>query len=137
MNTVSFTITAKAPKKALFAYLSDISNLPEWATDFCQRLDATADGHQVMTPMGPMAFRIVADAGTGVIDMLTRMEGQPEDILATRVLGQPNGGSAWVVTFTPPADLPEKMFGEQCASIEREMGNVQRLFDWAAEVQSA
>jgi len=137
MKTVSFTIGVQAPKAALFGYLSDPNNLPEWANEFCQELMTTADGYRVNTPMGPMGFRIAANASTGVIDMLTRKGDGPEETLPTRVLTQPGDRSAWVVTFTPPSGLPEDGFVAQCASIEREMGNVQRLFTLDGDSQMA
>jgi len=128
MSTISFTTTIQAPKAAVFGYLSDPNNLPEWATEFCQELIATADGYRVITPMGPIGFRIATEPNTGVIDMLTRMEDEPEGILATRVLSQSDKHCAWVVTFTPCAGLPEAVFLEHCSSLERDMANVQRLF---------
>ena len=84
-----------------------------------------------------MAFRIAAEPDSGVIDMLTRMGDEPESVLATRVLPQPDNSCAWVVTFTPPAGLPDEIFSGQCGSLEREMANVQRLFAKETETSKA
>ena len=39
MNSRTVTAVIDAPKDTVFAYLSDIDNLPRWATEFARELD--------------------------------------------------------------------------------------------------
>lgn len=38
MNNRTKTVTFNAPKEKVFDYLSNIENLPKWATGFCRTL---------------------------------------------------------------------------------------------------
>ena len=70
MKTSTHTLALNASKADVFAFLSNIENLPKWATVFCKELKT--DDHiryKVVTPEGEIFFRIEADINTGVIDM--------------------------------------------------------------------
>jgi len=53
----------------VFAFLSDIRNLPKWATGFAKELKDIDGEYKVVTPQGEIFFRMESDAGTGIIDM--------------------------------------------------------------------
>src|ERR1051326_9589216 len=70
MHHHTVTTVLDAPCGDVFAYLADIENLPEWATEFAREL-RLADGRaKVVNGLGEFCFRIDADPATGVIDML-------------------------------------------------------------------
>ncbi len=129
MNIFCHAITTPAKPASLIAYLSDPANLPEWATEFCQKLTTTDDGYRILTPMGVVAFSTVSCTDTGIVDMITRADDAPEQgVLPTRVTPLPGGGSSWTVTFAQTTDMPDVMFAGQCESIRHEMANVAGLF---------
>ena len=127
MNQHTLTATFRAPPAEVFAYLADVENLPEWATEFAREL-RLVDGHyKVVNGLGEFFFEIHADAGTGVIDMLA---GPDEDNLLcfpTRVVATPGGGSAYTFTMFQVPDQPDEQFASQHASLRREFDNLERL----------
>ncbi len=128
MNMKTFSIETPASKTELFNYLSDISALPEWATEFCKELK-TVDGHsKVTTPMGEIFFEIHGDTKTGVIDFATSPDGKQFRSMPSRVIGLPNGGSAYIVTFVQEPGMNDDMFSRQCQSLDREMENIRARF---------
>jgi len=131
MNQHTITATFQAPQEEVFAYIADIQNLPEWATEFAREL-RLVDGHyKVVNGLGEFFFEIHADAGTGVIDMLAGPE--PDSLLRfpTRVVGTPAGGSAFTFTMFQPPQQPDEQFERQHASLMREVENLHHLFDRA------
>jgi uncharacterized protein YndB with AHSA1/START domain len=46
MNTRTASLVVREPKDKVFAYLSQVEHLPEWATDFCRELKIV-DGRDV------------------------------------------------------------------------------------------
>ena len=128
MNIFSHIVSTPAPPASLIGYLSDVHNLPEWATEFCQGLKTRGDGTVIaVTPMGEMPIRTEACHHTGVVDMITTMDGM-DDTLHTRVTPVP-GGSAWTVSFLQAPGLPDDVYAGQCESLKKEMANVARLFE--------
>src|SRR5688572_32898677 len=104
-HTVTATLTA--PRDQVFAYLSDIEKLPEWATEFARELRLVDGRHKVVNGLGEFFFEIQADAESGVIDMLA---GPTEDGLLcfpTRVVATPAGGSAFTFTMFQAPGQPD------------------------------
>jgi hypothetical protein len=112
----------------VFAYLSDIENLPLWATEFARELKVVNGRHKVVNGLGEFFFEIRADAETGVIDMLAGPEEDQLALFPTRVV--PLGGDQTAFTFTMfqwPGQ-PDELFESQHASLRREFGNIEREF---------
>ena len=69
MRSHTVTTVLPASKREVFAYMSEIENLPEWATEFARELRRDEDGYTVVNNLGEFRFEIRADEETGVIDM--------------------------------------------------------------------
>src|SRR5262245_40957786 len=124
------TVTAvlDAPKDAVFDYLANVRNLPEWATEFAHELRYENDEAKVVNDLGEFFVRIRADAETGVIDMYA---GQTREELArfpTRVIALPDGRSAYSFTMFKAPDMPDELFEAQYESLRREFDNIRARF---------
>ena len=127
---INRTITAvlDAPKADVFAYLSRIENLPEWATDFAQELKYEDGKAKVVNGLGEFYLTIDADATTGVIDMWA---GPTEDELAlfpTRVVALGDEKSAYSFTMFKAPSMPDELFESQYESLRREFDNIRDRF---------
>ena len=128
MRHHTVTATLAAPRDEVFAYLADIENLPEWATEFARELRIVDGRLKVVNRLGEFFFEIRADAESGVIDMLA---GPNEDALLcfpTRVVATPTGGSAFTFTMFQAPGQPDQQFENQHASLLREFENLERRF---------
>jgi hypothetical protein len=117
-----------APRDAVFTYLSEIENLPRWATEFARELHWEGGKAKVRNGLGEFFFSIDADPDTGVIDMYA---GATEDALAlfpTRVVSLPDGRSAFTFTMFRAPGMPEDVFASQYESLVREFGNLRSTF---------
>ena len=128
MRHHTVTATFSAPPEEVFAYLANIDNLPNWATDFARELKLVDGRHKVVNGLGEFFFEIHADTESGVIDMLA---GATEDALLcfpTRVVATPAGGSAFTFTMFQAPGQPDQQFENQHASLLREFENLERRF---------
>jgi hypothetical protein len=126
MRSRTVTTVLPVPKRKVFAYLSDIENLPRWATEFARELKLEDGRHKVVNGLGEFFFRIDSDEATGVIDMLA---GPREDELAlfpTRVVELPGGQSAFTFTMFQAPEMSDELFESQHASLQREFANIER-----------
>src|SRR4051794_28733917 len=99
MSSRTVTVVLPVSKRRAFDYLSDIENLPRWATEFAREMDVVDGRHVVRNGLGEFLFEIQADPETGVIDMYA---GPTEDAMATfptRVVEMPDGRSAFSFTM--------------------------------------
>jgi hypothetical protein len=126
----SRTVTAVlgAPREEVFVYLSQLENLPSWATEFARELRWEDGQAKVVNGLGELFFRIEADERTGVIDMYA---GPSEDQMAlfpTRVVELSQATSAYSFTMFRAPDMPQELFDSQYESLVREFDNIKRRF---------
>src|ERR687890_767650 len=106
---INRTVTAvlDAPRDDVFAFLSEVENLPLWATEFARELRYEDGQARVVNGLGEFLFSIEADRATGVIDMYA---GPSEDELAlfpTRVVPLGPATSAFSFTMFKAPGMPD------------------------------
>jgi hypothetical protein len=120
------TAVLPAPKERVFAYLSNIQNLPRWATEFARELKVVDGRHKVVNGLGELFFEIRADEETGVIDMFAGPAPDELALFPSRVVALPEGGSAYTFTMFQAPGQPDEQFEGQHASLVREFENIRR-----------
>ena len=128
MRSETVTRVLPAPRREVFAYLSDIENLPAWATEFARELKVEDGRYKVVNGLGEFYFRIEADELTGVIDMLAGPAETEMALFPTRVVELPGGRSAFTFTMFQGPGMSDELFEAQHASLVRELENVERAF---------
>jgi len=128
MTNVTVTAVLHAPRDDVFAYLSKIENLPEWASEFARELKYVDGKAKVVNGMGEFFFRIEADPRTGVIDMLAGPTESDLALFPTRVVELPDGRSAYTFTMFKAPGTDDDLFEAQHRSLEREFDNIRARF---------
>ena len=128
MRNESVTTVLRAPRDEVFEYLSDIENLPEWATEFARELKHENDRYKVVNGLGEFLFEIRADRETGVIDMFAGPSEEEMAVFPTRAVSLPDGKTAYTFTMFQGPDMPDELFDSQHASLRRELENLERRF---------
>jgi hypothetical protein len=118
------TVLASSAREA-FEYLSDIENLPDWATEFARELRREGDDYKVVNGLGEFFFEIRADAEDGVIDMYAGPSKDEMAVFPTRVIPLPGGASAYSFTMFQGPGMPDELFESQHESLKREFRNIE------------
>jgi hypothetical protein len=127
MRSETVTTVLDAPPTEVFALLSDIERLPEWATEFARELRREGDDYKVVNGLGEFYFSIAADERSGVIDMFAGPTKDAMAVFPTRVVGLPDGRTAYSFTMFQGPEMPDELFEAQHASLRREFVNIERL----------
>lgn len=125
MRSETVTTVLEAPAATVFAYMADIENLPEWATEFARELVREGPDYKVRNGLGEFFFEIRADPANGVIDMFAGPSKREMAIFPTRVVSLPGGRSAYSFTMFQAPDMPDELFDSQYASLQREFRNIE------------
>ena len=128
MKSHTVTTVLPAPKSVVFAYMSEIENLPEWATEFARELRRDDEGYTVVNNQGEFRFEIRADERTGVIDMLAGPSTEQMAVFPTRAVELAEGLTAYSFTMFQGPDMPEELFEGQYESLQREFANIDAHF---------
>ena len=128
MRSRTVTAVFPAPKQRVFEYMSDIENLPRWATEFAREMKVVDGRHVVVNGLGEFLFEIEADERTGVVDMYAGPSEEQMGVFPTRVGELPGGSSAYSFTMFQAPDMPDELFESQYQSLVREFANIERRF---------
>jgi hypothetical protein len=125
MQQRTLTAVLDVPKERVFAYLSQVENLPRWATEFARELRFENGKAKVVNGLGEFFFSIDADPDTGVIDMYAGPTEDELSLFPTRVVPLPGDRSAYTFTMFQAPGVPDELFESQYASLEREFENIR------------
>jgi len=128
MHSETVTVVIPTSKSAVFNYIADPANMPEWAIEFCQAIKKENGIYKAVTPMGEMIINIESNEATGVIDVFASTDGKSDFPLATRVLNLPDGQVAYTATFFQESGVPDEVYRQQLGSLRKEMDNMKSLF---------
>jgi uncharacterized protein YndB with AHSA1/START domain len=128
VRSESVTTVLDAPPADVFGYLSEVENLPDWATEFARRLERDGHDYKVVNGLGEFFFEIRADERTGVIDMYAGPTKDAMAVFPTRVVALPDGRAAFTFTMFQAPGMPDELFEQQHASLRREFRQIERRF---------
>ena len=128
MQSHTVTTVLPASRREVFAYMSEIENLPEWATEFARELRREEDGYTVVNNLGEFGFEIRADEETGVIDMFAGPTADQMAVFPTRAVELPDGHTAYSFTMFQGPGMPDELFEAQYESLKREFANIEARF---------
>jgi hypothetical protein len=124
-------VTVPAPRDAVFSFLAEIGNLPEWATEFCRRVERRGSRWVAQTSQGEMHLAIESDPVTGVIDLHIGPEPSAMELFPMRVLSLPSGDTLVLLTFAQSPGLPDELYERQYQSLGIEMAGFAARFGGA------
>ena len=126
MRSETVTTVLPVSQERVFEYMSDIRNLPEWATEFARELREEDGEYRVVNNLGEFVFEIRADERTGVIDMYAGPSQEQLAVFPTRAVRLPDGRTSYSFTmFQGPCR--DELFESQHASLKREFENIEAI----------
>ncbi|HEY9079146.1 hypothetical protein [Magnetovibrio sp.] len=128
MNTVTKTVHLDADRDRVFAFVSNIENLPKWAHNFCRDVKREGDDYKVVGSEGEIYFTIDADARTGVVDMSGGPSKDQMGCWPARVVGLPDGTSLFAFTCVQFPGVTDESFAADEDNVEAELESLRTLF---------
>jgi ligand-binding SRPBCC domain-containing protein len=126
MTARTVTTVLDAPKERVFEFLSQVDNLPRWATEFARELKYERGRAKVVNGLGEFFFEIEADADTGVIDMYAGPTDDAMALFPSRVVALGDRASAFTFTMFQQPGMPDELFESQYESLLRELDNIPK-----------
>lgn len=116
------------PKDTVFAFLSNIENLPKWSTKFVKKIIAVDGKYKAITPIGEVFIRLDTAEKAGLIDIHA---GPTEDNMTPaylRIISLPDGSTAIMFTFFQYASTSDTIWKIFCGWIKIEVENIRKHF---------
>ena len=116
------------PKDKVFAFLSDIENLPRWSTKFVKKIMPGDGKYKAVTPIGEVFIRLDTNEKAGLIDIYA---GPTEDNMTPaylRVISLLDDSTAIMFTFFQYASTSDTIWKIFCEWIKVEVENIKKHF---------
>ncbi len=128
----SLTLTTSIPRPAddVYEFIRDPSNLPRWATAFCQSIKNVGGKWIMETPLGPHEVDFVMLNPYRVADHYVKaVDGDTEVHVPMRVIA--NGENASEVTFTlnQTAGTSEGRFADDADMVRRDLATLKKVLE--------
>jgi len=118
-----------ATKGRVFSFLSNIQNLPKWATGFAKEVKSFGGKYKVLTPQGEIFFRMESDEKTGIIDMYAGPTENQMAYFPSRVIAMPEGKCAYIFTNFQWPGIPDEIFSSQNETLIEEFENIGKYVE--------
>jgi hypothetical protein len=128
MRSETVTTVLPVARERVFEYMSDVRNLPEWATEFARELKEEDGEYKVVNNLGEFLFEIRSDERTGVIDMYAGPSREQLAVFPTRAVALPDGQTSYSFTMFQAPGMPDELFASQHEALLREFDNIRREF---------
>jgi len=128
LNSVTETCVVNVPRDSVFEFLSNIENIPKWATKFVSKLTLVDNKYKALTPIGEVFIRLDIDKKAGLIDIYA---GPTEDNMTPaymRIISLQNTSTAVMFTFFQYDSTPDAIWEIFCEWIKIEVDNIRRHF---------
>lgn len=128
MNSVTETCVVNVPRDSVFEFLSNIENIPKWATKFVSKLTSVDNKYKALTPIGEVFIRLEVDKKAGLIDIYA---GPTEDNMTPaymRIISLQDTATAVMFTFFQYDSTPDAIWEIFCEWIKIEVDNIRRHF---------
>jgi hypothetical protein len=128
LNSITETCVISIPKDIVFAFLSNIENLPKWSTKFVKKIILVDGKYKAETPIGEVFIKLDTNEKAGLIDIYAGPTESNMTPAYLRTISLPDGSTAVMFTFfqyTSTSDTIWKIF---CEWIKIEVENIRKYF---------
>ncbi len=128
MNSVTETCVVSAPIDKVFEFLSNIENIPKWATKFVKKLTLVDGKYKALTPIGETFIRFDTNQKAGLIDIYAGPTEERMTPAYMRIISLHNNSTAVMFTFFQYDSTPDAVWSIFCEWIKIEVENIKRCF---------
>ena len=128
MHSVTETCMVCVPKTTIFQFLSEVKNLPKWATQFVQKVMIVNGKQKAITPFGEVFLRFETNEKAGIIDIYAGPTEAAMTAAFMRVIPLSANSTGITFTFFQYPSTDDKTWKIFCEWIKIEVGNIKKHF---------
>ena len=129
MSATTLTISINRGPKSVYEFVSDLANLPKWATAFCLSIKQEGgEDWQAQTPQGPVKIRIAHRNDFGILDHIVTAAPGVEAHVPMRVVQNGKGSEVLFTLFRRP-DMTDTQYSEDQELVRQDLATLKRVLE--------
>jgi len=121
-------VSIRRPPAAVYEFVSNPANLPQWAPGLCQSVRREGSSWVVETPNGPMGIRFAESNPFGVLDHYVQPAAGPEIYVPMRVIPNADGSELIFTLFQLP-DMTDEQFAADSHLVDQDLHRLKRILE--------
>ncbi len=128
MRARTLSVSILRDPKSVYAFVSNLENLPQWATTFCRSATRSNDGWTIDTPQGPMTMRVTGNNDLGIVDHAVIPADGAAVFVPMRIV--PNGpGSEVLFTLFQRPGMSDDQYAQDMRLVEQDLTSLKRVME--------
>ena len=128
MTSKTVSVFIHADPQKVYDFISDVENLPKWATEFCRSVKKPYGEWIIETSRGPAGIRMTEKNSFGVLDHFVSPSPGVELYVPMRVV--PNGpGSELIFTLFQQSGVSDKEFAQDLRWVEQYLKTLKSVME--------
>lgn len=129
MLSKTFSITINRDAKSVYAFVSDLQNLPKWAKAFCLSIKKeNADTWIGQTPQGEVRFKMTTKNTFGVLDHTVIPAPGVEVYVPMRVVANGEGSEIIFTLFKMP-NMSDEQFARDQGLVQQDLASLKEVLE--------
>ena len=128
MKSQTLSVSIECSPREVYDFVSNLANLPKWATAFVKEIKKSGNEWIVQTPQGPVTFRMAARNDFGVLDHTVIPAPGVEFFVPMRVVANGSGSEVIFTLFRQP-DMTDENFARDQELVRRDLDTLKKLLE--------
>lgn len=127
-TTTNISVQITREPAVVYAFVTDLNNLPRWATTFCRSIRREGEQWVMETSLGMMAIRLAPENDLGVLDHYLTLPGGETLYVPMRVVANGSGSELSFTLFRLPG-VSDANYAADAALVRQDLDSLKGLLE--------
>lgn len=128
LKASTLTVSIHCPAEKVYAFVSDLKNLPIWAAAFAKSIESIEGKWVIQTDQGPVGIRMCDKNNFGILDHYVSPAPGVEIYVPMRVI--PHGaGSEVTFTLLQTPEMSDERFAQDSKFVRRDLDSLKQVLE--------
>ena len=128
LTSMTLSISIVRKPEEVYAFVSNVRNLPKWAPAFCKSVQPAGSEWIVETPDGPVTLSMTQKNPMGILDHHVVFSSGGNVFVPMRVVPNESGSEVLFTLFRQPS-MPDEKFTGDIQLVRRDLASLKRVLE--------
>ena len=134
-KSTSLTVSINCDPRTVYEFVSNLENLPKWASKAFQSIKQVNSEWFAETPQGSVKVKLAQRNDFGVLDHYVSISSLEVDVyVPMRVVKNGTNGSEVIFTLLYSSNMSEEKFAQDMKMVEQDLKNLKNIMEEGFEL---
>ena len=131
LKSKTLTISIQCAPQKIYEFVSNLENLPKWATTFCRSIRPLKNEWVIRTPQGEVSIHIAAQNVFGILDHYISPRRTSTGVklyVPMRVVANGRGSEVTFTLFQPPG-MSDENYAKDIRLVKKDLNTLKKVME--------